>query len=102
MRGTDPKWLKQHILLTLLLRVSDPRAPSNKYTVIYVRIKQQKNRMITLIIVKTVFHKGGLVNQDCICNHGGTSGESILKSDQNLCITVTLSGKPLYPLERTN
>ena len=55
-----------------------------------------------MIIVKIVFHKGELVNQDCICDHGGTSGESILKSDQDLCITVTLSGKPLYPLERTN
>ena len=55
-----------------------------------------------MIVVKIVFHKGELVNQDCICNHGGTSGESILKSGQNLCITVTLSGKPLYPFERTN
>ena len=58
--------------------------------------------MITIIAVKLVFHYGELVNQDCICDQSGTSGESILKSDQNLCITLTLSGKPLYPLERTN
>ena len=58
--------------------------------------------MITIIAVKLVFHHGELVNQDFICDQSGTSGESILKSDQNLCITLTLSGKPLYPLERTN
>ena len=58
--------------------------------------------MITITAVKLVFHQGELVNQACICDQSGTLGESILKSDQNLCITITLSGKPLYPLERTN
>lgn len=41
-------------------------------------------------------------NQDWIYDQRGTSGESILKSDQNLYITITLSGKPLYHLGRTN
>ena len=58
--------------------------------------------MITIFLVKIIFHQEGLVNQDCICDQSGTSGEFILMSDQNLCITVTLSGKQLYPLERTN
>ena len=58
--------------------------------------------MIAVIKVKIVFHQGELINQDCVCNQSGISGESILKSDQNLCITITLSGKLLYPLERTN
>ena len=55
--------------------------------------------MITIIMVKIVFHQGEFVNQDCICDQSGTSGESILKRDQNPCITAILSGKLLYPLE---
>ena len=30
-RGVIPKLLRQHILLTLVLRVSDPRAPSSSW-----------------------------------------------------------------------
>ena len=55
--------------------------------------------MIIIIIVKIVFHQGELVNEDYICDQSGTSGESILKNEQNLCITVILSRKLLYPLE---
>ena len=63
-----------------------------------VRSRQQ-NRMITIITVKIVFHQGELVNEDYICDQSGTSGESILKNDQNLCITIILSRKLLYSLE---
>ena len=53
--------------------------------------------MITIITVKIFFCHGELVNHDCICDQGGTSRESILKGDQNLCITITLSLKSVYP-----
>ena len=61
------------------------------------------NKMTTIITVKIVFHQGGLVNGDCYLRPeqisvSEISEESILKSDQNLWITVTLSGQLLYPL----
>ena len=58
--------------------------------------------MITITTLKIVFHQGELVNHDYICDLGGTYRESILKGDQNLCISITLSLKSLYPLEGTN
>ena len=61
------------------------------------------NKMTTIITVKIVFHQGGLVKWRLYLRPeqisvSEISEESILKSDQNLWITVTLSGQLLYPL----
>ena len=85
LRGITPKLLRQHFLLTLILRVSDPWALSNSWRRLTLvgaltticnlkafRQKQiqlhsyrcrdkQKNRTIRIITIKIVFHHGKLV-----------------------------------------
>ena len=84
-RGVVPKLLRQHFLLTLILRVSDPGVPSNSWrrlchsvgawtticnlktftqletnqsTQLQMQGTNNKNRTIRIITIKTVFHHG--------------------------------------------